>query len=231
MLYLFHGNNLAESRKKLGELVNELDKGAALRLDKEELSMPRFKEACAARGLFAERSLVIVEVEKISDIDFLKKEENLTWLEEVPAHTDVVFWVGESIHSKSKILKRIKELGDVYYFKKDQDKPFDFLDALAKKDPQKSYLELANLRAQEEHPLKLIQLIAWELRTLISVKSSPQNPGLHPFVYKKSKKFARNFSQAELINLFAEVMEADLEMKTGGEDRLVIDLLVDKILE
>ncbi|MEA2020248.1 MAG: hypothetical protein U9M98_00755 [Patescibacteria group bacterium] len=231
MIYILHGNNLKESREKLTELINNLGSEALIRLEDDQFSFPKFKEACEARGLFSKKSLVVVELESSKNLEPLKKPDNLSYLQNIPPHTNVIIWIGELLHANSKILKEFKKLGRVHCFQKKEDKPFEFLDALGKRSATSAYLELAKLRAQGEHPLKLVQLIAWELRTLISIKSASDNPGFHPYVYKKNKKIAQDFSQPELINLFEKVMEADLKMKTGKDERLVLDLLVDAFLK
>ncbi len=231
MICLLHGNNLEESRKKLTELINKFGTKTFIRLEDDQFSFPRFKEACEARGLFSKRSLVVVELETPAGLEQMKEGDNLSYLQNIPSHTDVIIWVGGKVSGRDKVLQEFEDVGKVHSFEKEEDKPFEFLDALGKKNASQAYKELAKLRAQGEHPIKLVQLIAWELRTLISIKSSSENPGLHPFVYRKNKRIAQNFSQGELTDLFEKTFKADLEMKTGKDENLVLDLLVDSFLE
>ncbi len=227
MITFIHGKNQVASRKKLTDLIDNCEDSQVIRLN-DDLNGVKFRESCEAQALFASKTLVVVEVNKVKELGFFDNRL-FSYLEELPDYTAVIFWVGEKVAKNRKLYKALEDLGKIFFFDELDDKPFDFLDVLAAKKEKQAYLELRNLLEQGESEIGLTQLIAWELRILIRVKDSEENPGLHPFLYKKAKKFAKNFSLDELRALFAKVLEADLEMKTGKDPRLVLDTLVYRI--
>ncbi len=229
MITLIHGKNQVASRKKLTDLLDKYENSQVIHLS-DDLDGVKFREACEARALFASKTLVVVEVDKVKELDFFD-DKLFSYLETLSQDTNVIFWVGEKVAKNRKIYKELAELGKVFFFEEVEDKPFDFLDALAAKKEKQAYLELGILLEQRGSEIGLTQLIAWELRTLIRVKNSEDNHGLHPFLYKKAKRFAQNFSMGELRELFGEVLQADLEMKTGKDPRLVLDTLIYQITE
>ena len=59
-------------------------------------------------------------------------------------------------------------------------------------------------------------MFVYQFRNLIKVKSAPdENPGLHPFVLRKAKEQAKNFSFEELKKIYYQLLTTDFNIKFG----------------
>jgi hypothetical protein len=77
---------------------------------------------------------------------------------------------------------------------------FNLADELGRRDKKNLWLlfqELAGKVSAEE----IHGILFWGIKNMMLVKTSPTNPGLAPFVYTKTKKYADNYSVEELQNL------------------------------
>jgi len=97
--------------------------------------------------------------------------------------------------------------------------------------------ELHQLLDQDEPPLKLLGMLARQVRILIQVselRASRMTEAeiikrlkLHPYVVEKGTAQARNFTMEQLEKAHALLVETDWRIKTGEmEDVLALDMLV-----
>jgi len=227
MIYLFHGESQVQSRQALDKLRRGFGPTAITVLD--EFSPSELVEACEARALFSEKRLVVVE---IRDRGLKSWDQRLLdYLEKAPESTCVVFWFAGKLKKSDPLLKKVKSLGDVRYFGAPPEKPFPLLDALGERSAKRAYLELRKLLSEGQSEFYILRMIAWKITNLLQVKSGVGKENLHPYVYRKAKGQSAYFSEEELVEKFGKVLEGDLEMKTGGDPRLVLDRLVYEITQ
>lgn len=122
-------------------------------------------------------------------------------------------------------------------------KIFDLVDAFGEKNPRKAHQELAKLLEKDEAELYIFTMIVRQFRNLLIIKdlindqaisSKPyaisKASGLHPYVVQKTVIQARNFMLDELKNIYRQLLEFDIKLKTGGvEPKLALDLLIVQI--
>ena len=108
---------------------------------------------------------------------------------------------------------------------------FDTVDAIAVKNKKKAVDLLKNHIEKGDSPIYLLAMIASQMRNIISVKgSNGDNPGLHPFVARKSMQQAKNFSLDDLKIIYDRILELDTEIKIGKIDPdIVLDVLISEI--
>jgi DNA polymerase III delta subunit len=91
---------------------------------------------------------------------------------------------------------------------------FIFINALFENNNYMKYLNRLN-----EHPIKLLYMIAQQLRGLIICKEQKGNIAkdfsLHPYQVKIFKKQARTYSKESLMTMFKTVNEYNRKIKTG----------------
>ncbi len=105
------------------------------------------------------------------------------------------------------------------------EKVFSALDALAEGRRDAALGKLQGHLASGESPLKLLAMVAWQLRQLMSVKElldagySVQEicrmTGQKQFLVKKSAALARRFSRGELRRAYARLLQYDVSIKQG----------------
>ncbi|MDZ7798778.1 MAG: DNA polymerase III subunit delta [Patescibacteria group bacterium] len=117
---------------------------------------------------------------------------------------------------------------------------FKLTDALAEK---KKKLALKLIRDQimsGENELYLLAMLSRLFRILVQVKEVSQEESnyytianrlnLHPFVAKKSLVQTRNFKFKELKNIYQQLLDIDLKIKTSqAEPRVLFDLFIFKV--
>jgi len=107
---------------------------------------------------------------------------------------------------------------------------FNMTDAVSKRDPALAVFQLRELVRNGEHPLKVLALLATQMRNLLKISDLQKKglkeseiasaSGLHPFVVKKGLQQCKNFSPQELINALEILLEADAGLKAGKREPL-----------
>ena len=114
---------------------------------------------------------------------------------------------------------------------------FEMVDALGQRDTQRAAQLLHQLLDAGEHPLALLGMIVRQFRILIQVKELTERGlsqqkiasrlRLHPFVVRKARRQAMNFSMQQLEAIYQKLLETDVAIKTGQMDEvLALDMLV-----
>ena len=96
---------------------------------------------------------------------------------------------------------------------------FNLVDALGQKNKQRA-LGLFNQHIEKgEDDFYLLSMFIYQIRNLLRIKSTPvAKLDLHPFVIRKTKYQAENFTFEELKKIYYQLMTIDLEAKTGKAD-------------
>lgn len=117
---------------------------------------------------------------------------------------------------------------------------FSLTDALAKKDIKTAQNILKNIIDSGEEIYGLLSMIAFQFRNLILVKLAEKEgvssqmflteTRMNPYVHKKTSQQVRNFTLEKLKEIYHQIFESDLAIKTGEkEPGLALDLLIVKI--
>ncbi len=115
---------------------------------------------------------------------------------------------------------------------------FVLIDAIASRQSKKALHELHQLLDNGENELYILTMIVYQYRNLLVVKDMvdrgavsqyeiAKRAGIHPFVAGKSLNLVRNYSMDELKNIYADLLEQDLAIKTGQmQPKTALDLLI-----
>ena len=111
---------------------------------------------------------------------------------------------------------------------------FKVTDALMAKNAPLALKSLEDQWAKNEEPVLVLGAIVWQFRILVKLAGGPSTVlgagkfasaeeaakklGLNPWVAKKSLAVLRNFSLSELKNIYHNLAEIDLAVKTGERD-------------
>ncbi|UCD11762.1 MAG: DNA polymerase III subunit delta [Nitrospinaceae bacterium] len=109
-----------------------------------------------------------------------------------------------------------------------QENPFALTEALKEKNAQKALSLLDNQLEHGEDPIKVMGMIAWQLRVIWEVKAYQAKKippvkiagemGAKPFLVEKAMKHTGRFSCEELRRGFQHLAQADRDLKTTGKD-------------
>ncbi|UNC93254.1 DNA polymerase III subunit delta [Candidatus Contubernalis alkaliaceticus] len=114
---------------------------------------------------------------------------------------------------------------------------FELVDSLGSRDQKKALILLQGILRMNEHPLKILTMVARQFRLLLQVKYCLEE-GIHrkdiashlklaPFIVNKLLSQTENFSIEELSQALILAHETDLKIKTGRQDPYeAMDLLL-----
>jgi DNA polymerase III subunit delta len=113
----------------------------------------------------------------------------------------------------------------------------EFVDALFDRDRDQALRRLRALLSHDENPIGIVAQLANQLRILAmlvgterrSAASIAKELGIKEGPVKRAMRRARNFSADEIRRAYRLVADADLSLKSEGDDPLVLELLVDEI--
>lgn len=117
---------------------------------------------------------------------------------------------------------------------------FKTIDALASKN-KKLALSLIHKHLDDgEAPLKLLAMVSYQFRTLLTIKEMQKNSepynlmakksGLHPFVIQKNYHLCNQFSLEQLKKIYLDIFQIDSDIKTGKLDsEIALDLFISQI--
>jgi len=93
---------------------------------------------------------------------------------------------------------------------------FNIVDALGQKNKSRAIDLMGKYFGKGEDEIRLLGMFVYQFRNILKIKSSPAiNPGLHPFVFSKTREQARNFSFEQLKKIYYQLMTIDLDLKLG----------------
>ena len=229
MIYLFHGEHQGASRQALTELKKNYPSSAVSIFEAASVDPWELFRSLKTPALFSPKRLIILEgkpaLELLERLDVGANNAEVT--------ADLAIWVGEELKPSDQLWRWIKEKGGtIKLFRHTVPQHvFGLLDALSFKQQKKALLELHRLLARGESPFFLLSMINWQLRNLLWVKFAPSGKGalpkISPYVLKKLRASQNKFQSVELIRLYKKLLEAELKLKTGAQDPLlVLDRLV-----
>ncbi|MFH1789665.1 MAG: DNA polymerase III subunit delta [bacterium] len=130
----------------------------------------------------------------------------------------------------------------LFLSEKVDDNMFNMVEAIITGNSKKAFKLLEKQRQLGEDNLKMIGLIAWQLRTMIMLRdlyerddsmSSDQmakKAGIHPFVAKKNLYLVKRYSMKKLKELYGRLAEVDYRSKSGyGSVDILFDVFIGKI--
>ena len=211
-LVIIHGDNAVLLGKKLSELKARFDSEAISHYSLKSLSFDQLLIEIGTPSLFSEKRLVIVEDSDEKKIDLEKFKPD--------TDTTIVLCFGKELTSSSSLLQaagRIK--AQIFAFSQPQDKSvFQFLDLIGDKNPKAlGALELLYSQFGGQY---LITMLLYMLRRMII---PAKNAG---FAATKTERQRQNFTDAMIIDFYAQILETDFLIKSGKADEKTALLLL-----
>jgi len=114
---------------------------------------------------------------------------------------------------------------------------FTLIDFIMNRRTTQAIQLLQQLLKQKEEPIKILALMASQIRTMYTAKSLAQEGygqqqiatllKIHPFRVKLALEKARSFQEKELMSILNNMADADYKMKTGQMDKtLLLELII-----
>jgi hypothetical protein len=231
MIYLYYGSDKVKARGMAHKAVDAAQKkheGAEFfKLTSENFTENKLDELIASQGLFYSGSIVFVDslfteeemgevlIEKIKEISespnffvFLEEKLNKKELEKFEKYAQKI----EKSDKPEKRLTKKEELtakGEKIDF-------FEFANTLGEKDKRKLWTLYQEALAGEVASEEVHSMFFWQVKSMLCALKSKDavEAGLNPFVYSKSKAYAKNYGQTavEAENKLKEMSSKLTEM-------------------
>ncbi len=214
MIFVFHG----EDQSALREELLRIRKGYA---GGEFWTKPLSQLAAYLHSpsLFGKKELVLIED---PDLSSLRKELLKEW---ASGGKDVALVFSRRLSLFE--LERFEGAQIRGFAPRIPKNVFPFLDALVARKKAEALVEAHRLLREGNDLDFLLNMITWQLRNLVRVKSGSVK-GMKRYTIDKLRRFSARWSDADLRRAFAELLKEDLRRKKGSKNPL--DFLVDQIV-
>lgn len=237
MLYVLHGNDFDGRKAKKDELLSTLKKkrpdAEVFTLESEDLEPQVLDELLGSQGLFESKNIILGK-------DLFAETEVRTIVQarlEALADSPNVFLFEEGKLQAATVKKVKKHAESVFGFEKamkseEGQNRFAFADALGRKNKKDLWVEYQKALYEGSRAEELHGLLFWQVKSMILAKEakSPEEAGMKPFPYKKSKQFANNFNEGDLENFSKELVALYHDAHRGyfrlkdGLEKWILDL-------
>lgn len=213
MITILHGENEVKSRDQLATLIAKAKENnfQIERLEAKNLSLADLEQALVSSSLFGEKRLLIIE--KLHSLPRSKKKNQLIdLLANNNSELEIILWEKRSL--TPTMIKKIKAK-KVEEFKTSSS-TFAWLDSLSgNKKTLKKQLQLLSQADQDDGEQMCFAMLTRQIRLLITAKDGGELKG-HPFVIKKVKSQANNFTIDQLLSIHKKMLDIDQKMKTSS---------------
>lgn len=232
MIYLLYGDEKDNARAKAHELIDALQKkrpdASLFRLTSESWSPEEMERLMGGSGLFQSNYIVF--------LDYLSEdpeaEEFLADRAKDIGGSPNVFLVLEGRLKKATKDKLEKHSGKTQEFmaKKASEREFNnfaLADAMGKRDKRELWVLFQEAANEGKAPEELHGVLFWQLKSMLAASNAKTaaDSGLAPFVYSKSLRYSKNFSEDELARKSSDLVTLYHESRKGGED---LDIALEK---
>lgn len=223
MFYIIYGKEREQGRARFRELREELGKvcGEEHQVLEGEFSSEFLHGAASSQGLFGDKTLFVF------DCVFDKKTEQEALLEHASElHLSPNYFLVFEPEFDKKIIDEIKEtkvvVEELSPRKVDARPDFNIFslgDALGARNKKELWVLYQEALGVELSPEEICGTLFWAVRNIALMKDVKpgHDKGMSPFVAKKSREYAKNYSSEEIIKLSRTLTVLYHEAHRGGE--------------
>ena len=234
MIYLIHGNDFEKARGKARELITALQKkkpGAEVfRLEDEMVNGSKLDELSGSQGLFERKYIVFADnvfrSEEAKEI-VLGKLKSLAESENI-----FIFLENELNKTNLKELEKFAEKVQQFSATKKTEKAFNVFsltEKLGQRDKRGLWILYQKALAEGLAPEEIHGVLFWQIKAMLAavLGKTAEEAGFKPFVFQKSRGFAKNYSAEELKNLSSKMVAVYHNSRRAGPD---LDVALERLI-
>ena len=243
MFYFLYGEDKDKARKKAHELIDGLVKkrpnASFFKIDGENFSLGKLEEMIGGQGLFESKQIVFLD-NVLEDKE--TKEEIADKIKEIAESPNAFVFIEGKV-DKATLGKVEKSAEKVQEFKiagspasskesKEKFNTFSLADVFGRRDKKNLWTLYQEALSQGVAPEEINGVLFWQLKSMIVANKSKSADvsGLKPYVFQKSKSFARNYSEEEMKKLSSALVSVYHDSRRGIHDfeialeRFILDI-------
>jgi hypothetical protein len=224
MFYFIYGDmqkSTAKAKVLVDTLITRQPNAARFRLDSEHWSDGEFQEFLGGQGLFSER--YIVELRRVFERDDASTIV-MSALKELAESSNVFIWVEPKVSAADlkKIEKhaaKVQACPETVTKGKFEYNLFGLADALGERDKKRLWMGYMDA-LEHATPEEIHGVLFWQVKSMLLATRAKDadDAGMKTFPYGKAKRFAKNFSYEELVQLSSNMLTVSHEARRGRHD-------------
>ena len=240
MFYFLHGEDKDKARKKAHELIDGLIKrrpnASFFKVDSENFSLGKMEEFIGGQGLFDNKQIVFLD-NVLEDKEI--KEAILGKIKEIAESPNAFVFLERkadkaALGKVEKVAEKVQEFkvaASAEFAEKSKDKfnIFSLADVFGRRDKKNLWALYQEALSQNISPEEINGVLFWQLKSMIvaSRAKDSNESGLKPYVFQKSKNFARNYSEEEMKKMSSALVSVYHDSRRGIHD---FDIALEKFI-
>jgi DNA polymerase III delta subunit len=211
MIYIVHGEDLPKSRALILNHYKKSGLESKVEVEITDITPEKLYELTHTSDIFGSPQYVVLDVSKAGRLNV---EKYIEVLEKTPESVVVVVLSSKALGKMNAFIKESARLNAkvIENALEPESNIFKFVDAVYSKNRTKAYQELQKLLKEDKDQFYIFAMILYGLRTAKS-------------------RFAANFSESVVKNLFTELYRLDKQVKTSDIDsETMLTLAIEKVL-
>lgn len=206
MLYIYYGSDSHKARAKLqsttAALLKKHPEAHYVRITAENFADHNLEELTQSQALFKQEYIVVFDT--VCGVDE-HQGTLLSWLKELAAAPHAFFVLEEKVLSSAKKkfekhANKFQEFDAGASKKQETFNTFALSDAFGARDKKHLWVLLQKATMRGVAPEELHGILFWITKSMVIALRSKdaKEAGMKPFVFNKARRFAQNYSDAEL---------------------------------
>ena len=234
MLYLIYGSDFEKTRGKARELIADLQKrkpnAEVFRLEDEMVSAGKLDELSGGQGLFERKYIVFADnVFRSAEA----KEIVLGKLKDLAESENIFIFLEDELGKTDlKELEKFAEKVQQFSIMLKKEKPFNVFsltETLGRRDKRGLWILYQKALTQGFAPEEIHGVLFWQVKAILAaiLAKTAEDTSFKPFVFQKSRVFAKNYSATELKNLSSKMVAIYHNSSRAGPD---LDMALERLI-
>lgn len=231
MFYFLYGEDRDKARKKAHELIDGLTKkrpnAAFFKVDSENFSFGKLEEMIGGQGLFESKQIIFLD-NILAEKEI--KEAVLGKTKEIAESPNAFVFLERKV-DKATLGKVEKTAEKVQEFKVttsaglagrpiERFDVFSLTDVFGRRDKKNLWALYQEALSRNIAPEEINGVLFWQLKSMLvaSRAKDSSESGLKPYVFQKSKSFARNYTEEEMKKMSSALVSVYHDSRRGIHD-------------
>lgn len=231
MFYFLYGEDKDKARRKAHELIDGLTKkrpnASFFKVDSENFELGKLEEMIGGQGLFEIKQIVFLD-----NVLENKETKNAVSdkIKDIADSPNVFIFLEGKVDkaTSGKMEKSAEKVQEFNAAKKSGENKessekfniFSLADVFGRRDKKNLWVLYQKALSQNIKPEEINGVLFWQLKSMIVANQSKdvKESGLSPYVFQKSKSFARNYTEEEMKKMSSALVSVYHDSRRGIHD-------------
>jgi hypothetical protein len=232
MIYAFIGDDLNKKKLAIDGLVADFNDLEYIVINSFNFNNEEFLNFIAGSDIFSKKYLILLD--SILESNF--NEVVLDKIETMNSSENVFILKETTLFKKpTDILKKYSKVFKDFSLIKENSKKFNIFsltDSFGERNKKNTWVLMQKALRENVKAEDILNILIWQAKNLLLVQNAKdvKSSGLNPFVYRKTKDYAKNFKETELKNISRDLTILFHESHLGLELEPNLEIFILKTL-